>query len=154
MCTLGDGYDASLGEPAQGYLCSTLVVFRTDACQKFALHDAIHALSAQGSPCHHLCVELCKKRFDGCLLDEGVALQLVHHWLHVDIVGEVEEAASLEVAHAYGSSLAVAIGFLQSPPRAKHVAIGLMNEQQVDVVSLQLAQALVDALGGLLLARI
>ena len=69
-------------------------------------------------------------------------------------MGEVEEAASLEVAHAYGSSLAVAIGFLQSPPRAKHVAIGLMNEQQVDVLSLQLAQALVDALGGLLLARI
>lgn len=37
---------------------------------------------------------------------------------------------------------------------AEDVAIGLMDEQQVDVVGLQLAQALVNAAGGTLLAGV
>ena len=65
-----------------------------------------------------------------------------------------EEAACLEVAHADGANLSGTIGLLHSPPRAKHVAIGLMDKQQVDVLRLQLAQALVDALGSLFLASI
>ena len=66
-------------------------------------------------------------------------------------MGKVEETACLEVADAYGTNLAGTISFLHSPPCAKHVAVGLMNEQHVDVISLQLAQALIDALGCLFL---
>ena len=88
-------------------------------------------------------------RFDVCLLDERVALQLVHHRFHIYIVGKVEETACLEVAHADGAHLASTIGLLHSPPRAEYVAVGLMDEQQVDILRLQLAQALVDALGSL-----
>ena len=89
---------------------------------------------------------------DACLLDQRVALQLVHHRLYIHIVGEVEEAGLLEVAHADGTRLAVVIGFLHRPPRAEHVAVGLMDEQQVDVVCLQLTQAFVDAFGCLFLS--
>ena len=51
------------------------------------------------------------------------ALQLVHHRLHLHIMGEVEEAASLEVAHADGAHLAVTVGSLHRPPRTEHVAV-------------------------------
>ena len=37
--------------------------------------------------------------------------------------------------------------FFHSPPCAEHVTIGLVDKQQVDILRLQLAQALVDALG-------
>ena len=51
----------------------------------------------------------------------------------------VEETASLEIAHADGTHLSCTIGLLHRPPRAEHVTVGLMDEQQVDILRLQLA---------------
>ena len=149
---LGDGHNTTLGQPPEGHLSGTFAILGTYGGKLFTLHDAIDPLSAKRSPSHHTCAEFCKYRLDGCLLYEGVALQLVHHRLYIHIVGEVEETARLEVAHSYGAHLAVVIGFLHRPPRAEHVAVRLMDEQQVDVIRLQLAQALVDALGCLFLS--
>ena len=149
---LGNSHDATLRKPTEGYLGSCLIIFRADSSQQVALRDAVCALSAERIPRHHLSVELIKYRLDACLLRERIALQLVHHWLQLCIVGEVEETACLEVAHTDSSHLTFTIGFLHGAPSAEDVAIGLMNEQQVDVVGLQLAQALVDALGGFFLA--
>lgn len=151
---LGDGHDAALRQPAQGDLRGILAVLATDGGQLRAFDDAVHALSAQWTPGHHPRAELGVQRFDGGLLDEGIALQLVDHGLHIHIVGEVEEATRLEVAHADGAHLAVAVGTLHGAPGAEDVAVGLMDEQQVDVVGLQLAQALVNAAGGTLFAGV
>ena len=85
-------------------------------------------------------------------MDHHVALELVHHRLDVHIVREVEETASLEIAHADGADLAVPVGLLHRPPGAEHVAVGLVDQKQVDVVGLQLPEALVDGGGSLFLA--
>ena len=79
-------------------------------------------------------------RLNARLLRKCVALQLVHHWLHVHIVGKVEETACLKVAHADGADFASTISLLHSPPRTEYVTISLMDKQQVDILCLQLAQ--------------
>ena len=91
---------------------------------------------------------------DARLLDERVALQLVHHWLDFHIVGKVEETACLEVRNTDGTNLSCAISLFHGSPRAKHVAVGLMDEQQVDIIGLQPAQAFVNTLGGFFFAGI
>ncbi len=88
----------------------------TDAGQKFAFHDAVNTLSAKRAPCHHLRIGLSQNRFDARLLNHHVALQLVHHWLQLHIVGEVEESGCLEIAYTNGANLTGTIGFLHSPP--------------------------------------
>ena len=142
---LGDGHDAPLREPAQCHLCGGLPVALTDGGEHSVPYHSVGTLAAERTPGHHPRAVFRKNRSDALLLDKGIALQLVHHRLDVHIVGEIEETACLEVAYADGAHLAIAAGFLHSPPRAEHVAVCLMDEQQVDVVGLQLAQALVDA---------
>ena len=154
VARLRDGHDAALREQTQGHLRGGFAIVGTDAAQHFALDDAVDALSAQRTPCHHLGAELVEHRLDAALLYHCVALQLVDHRLGVDIMREVEETGFLEVAHADGAHLAVFVGLLHRPPRAEHVAVGLVDEQQVDVVGLELAQALVNALGGFLFAGV
>ena len=65
---------------------------------------------------------------------------------------EVEETRRLEVAHANGPHFPVVIRFLHCPPGAENVAIGLVDEQEVDIVRLQFAQTLTDGGSGLGLA--
>ena len=163
VAALGDGDDAALGEPAEGHLRGGLAVLLADAAGQLALDDAVHALSAQRAPSHHCAAGVLEQGLDGALLDEGVALQLVRssssrgtpdHRLDLHVVVEVEVAGLLEVAHADGAELAVAVGLLHGAPGAEHVAVSLVDEQQVDVVGLQFAQALVDAAGGALLAAV
>ena len=135
VARLRNSHDTALGEPAEGNLSSTLTIFRSDGSQRLALHDAVNTLSAKRSPRHHLRAKLSMNRFDVCLLDERVALQLVHHRLQLYVVCEVEETACLEVAHADGAHLASTIGLLHSPPRTEYVAmgrkdLGFKNRQQ------------------------
>ena len=59
-----------------------------------------------------------------------------------------------EVAHADGTELAGLIGLLQVTIGSIAVAIRLVKKHEVDVVRLQLAQTLVNALHGLALAII
>ena len=44
---------------------------------------------------------------------------------------QIKESARLEVAHSDGKHLALAISLFHRPPSAKHIAVGLMDEQQV-----------------------
>ena len=129
VARLGDGYDAALSEPSEGYLGSTLTILRTDGCEFIALYDALYTLSTKWSPCHHLRFKLGMYRFDARLLDESVALQLVHHRLYIYIMSEIEETTRLEVGYAYGTYLTGTIGFLHCPPRTEHVSVCLMDQQ-------------------------
>ena len=154
MARLRNSHDATLGEPTEGDLSGSLIILGTDSSQQIVLHDAVCSLSTEWIPSHHLGAKLAKNRLNSSLLRKRVALQLVHHRLQVYVVCEVEETACLEVAHTDSTNLACTIGLLHSPPRTEYVAIGLMDEQQVDILRLQLAQALINALGSLFLTSI
>ena len=62
---------------------------------------------------------------------------------------EVEETARLEIAHTDGANFSIGVGLLHGPPGPEHVAVSLVDEQQVDVVGLQLAEAFIDGGGSL-----
>ena len=66
-------------------------------------------------------------------------------------MSEIEEASRLEIAHTEGTHLAGTIGSLHGMPCAKHITVSLMNEQEVNVVGAQLAQAFVNGGRGTLL---
>ena len=151
---LRDGDDAALGKPPQGYLGRALAVLRTDGGKFVILDDAIHTLATQRPPGHHLRPGFREDGLDPGLLDERVALQLVHHRLHVHIMGEVEEAARLEVAYPDRPDLPGSVGLLHGPPGAEHIAVSLVDEHEVDVLCLQFAETLVDAPARLLLSGI
>ena len=57
-----------------------------------------------------------------------------------------------EVAHSDGTNLSCLVSFFQVTVSTVAVAVRLVEKHQVDVVSLQFAQTLVDALHGLSIA--
>ena len=62
---LGDGHDAALREPSQCHLRGAFAVHLPYLGEQGAFHDAVHALSAQRSPCHHPRAGFGQQRLDG-----------------------------------------------------------------------------------------
>jgi hypothetical protein len=88
------------------------------------------------------------------LLMKGVYLHLVNRRRHVVEHLDVHQAVRLEVADADGAQLAGLVGRFHRTPGAVHVAIGLVDQEQVQMVELQAAQRLVDGLADALEAGV
>ena len=65
---------------------------------------------------------------------ERVRLDLVDGRRHVLMNEKVHHAVGLEVAHADRSRSTIAVQLLHRTPRAVHVAVGLVDQVEVDVV--------------------
>ena len=70
------------------------------------------------------------------------------------MLGDVDKTHVIEVAQSDGPCFAGLIGFFHSPIGAIAVTIGLMHQQQVDIVGAQFAQAIIDAYCRTLLAGV
>ena len=141
---LRDDNHAALDEVAQGGLCRTLVVFRTDGYQRFVAEEVVASLGKR-SPRHNMCAVLLHNLLRLYLLVEHVGFHLIDHWRYLAELRQVDESVGIEIRHADGSELARLIRFHHRSPRTVIVVERLVNEQQVDVVGLQFAERLVDA---------
>ena len=150
---LGDENHAALQEEPQRHLRHALAVLLAYLRQHGVGEEAVLALG-EGTPRHDVAAVLLHIPLRLHLLVEDVGLHLVDGGLDLDVRLQVDEAVGEEVAHADGAHLALALGALHGAVRAVVVAEGLVDEQQVDVAGLQLAQALQDAGVGFLLARV
>jgi 3-methyladenine DNA glycosylase AlkD len=145
-------YDyAALQQPAQGYLCSSLAVFLANLGEGRVGEQSVLTF-CQWSPRHELGAKLIHELSSLVLLVEHMRLHLVHHRRNLHVGSQVYEMVREEVAHSDGTHLSCLVSFFQVTVSAVAVAVGLVEEHQVDVVGLQLAQTLVDALHGLSLA--
>ena len=98
---------------------------------------SIGTLTAKRSLCHRFCFCLSQYRLYVLLLRQNIALQLINHWFHIYIMSEIKETPSLEVRNANGSHLTFAISFLHSTPSAEHIAVSLVNKQQVNIIGVE-----------------
>ena len=80
------------------------------------------------------------------LLEEGVALHLVHRREGLELGNELLPDLRRHVAHADGPDLARGLGLLQGLPGARHIAVGLVEQVEVHIVHPQLLQRGVQAL--------
>ena len=78
------------------------------------------------------------------LLGEDVGFHLVHGREHFTVGGQVGEAAAREVAHAQGTYFSHHEGGFHGAPSAVVVTVGLVDEEQIDVVGAKTLQTLVD----------
>jgi hypothetical protein len=85
---------------------------------------------------------------------EGIDLDLVDRRLDLVEGHDVHQAVGLEVAEADSAQLAVAVSLFHRAPGAVHVAEGLVDQVEVEVVQLQALQRLVDRLLGAFVARV
>ena len=113
MRALGDGDDATLSEPSQGYLCGSLAILVTDFSQH-RMGKQIVAPLAERSPCHLHRTKLCQPWQDFVLLREHIGLQLIDHRLDIGLQGEVHKSASLKIGDTDGTHLALFESLLHS----------------------------------------
>ena len=83
------------------------------------------------------------------LLVEYVGFYLVYHWRNLHVGRKIHQMVREEVAHADGTKLACLVSLFQVSIGSVAVAERLVQEHQVDVVGLQFAQTLIDALHSL-----
>lgn len=82
------------------------------------------------------------------LLVEGVGFDLVNCRNHFVINDEVYKPIRIEVADTDGFDAAISIQLLHRPPRAVNVAVGLVDQIQVEVIQSQLVQRPLESLLG------
>ena len=143
MRGLRNDHHTALDEETQGGLSHGLAIFLADGFQH-GVSEEVVASFCERPPRHDLRAVLLHDFLRLALLVEHVRLHLVHHRLDAAELGEVDEAVGIEVRHADGAELACPVRFLHGAVGAVVVVERLVDEQQVDVVSLELAQALVD----------
>ena len=71
---------------------------------------------------------------------EGVYLDLVHRGRDLVVQHEVHDAVGIEVADADRADFPCPVQFLHGPPGAVNVAIGLVDQVEVEIVELKLVQ--------------
>ena len=140
---LRDDYHVALDEEAQGGLCHGLAVFLADDFQH-GIGEEVVAPFSEWSPRHDLRAVLLHDFLRPALLVEHMRFHLVHHRFDVAELCQVDETVGVEVRYADGTELACLVCFFHSTVGAVVVVERLVDEQQVDVVGLQLAEGFVD----------
>ena len=143
MCRFGDDDDTALDEPTQGDLRHAFAVFVTDS-GKSRIREKTVASLCQRSPGHDACAELLHDFLRFNLLVEDMCLDLVDCRNNLHVAGNVNEVVGIEIAYPDSTEFTFLICFLQSPVCTVTVAERLVQEHQIDVVRLQLAQALIN----------
>src|SRR5690242_21580638 len=133
---LGENDDASLRHPAEDDLCHAALVSLGDAQQQRVCEDVIAPLGER-SPGFRLDIVCLKKRLRIDLLMEGIDFDLIDRRYDLVVNHQVHEAVRMKVRNADGLDRASAIRLLHRAPLAIYVAIGLMNQVQVEVFQLQ-----------------
>ena len=88
------------------------------------------------------------------LLLEHMGFHLVHGGGHLHKLAQIDEPVWVEIGHPNGPQLPGLVRLLHGPVGAVVVAEGLVNQQQVDVIGLQVLQGLVNGGLGLLVALV
>lgn len=83
-----------------------------------------------------------------------MSLDLVDCRRHLRELAQVDQPVGVEVGYPDGPQLAGPIGFLHGAICAVIITEGLMDQHEVDIIRLQIAQGLVDAGPGLLVAGV
>ena len=73
-----------------------------------------------------------------------MGLHLVQHRLHLHVHSQVYEVVGIEIRHANATQFTFLVGFLQGTIGSIAVAERLVQQHQVDIICLQLAQTLVN----------
>ena len=78
-------------------------------------------------------------------LEEGMAFDLVHSRHGSKIHTNIDQTGRIKIAHAYSPYLTGLIGFFQSPVGAVIIAEGLVQEDHVGVVQIQVGKARINS---------
>ena len=88
------------------------------------------------------------------LLLEYMGLHLVHSRRYFYKLAQIDEAVGVKVRNADGTHFAGLVGLLHGPIAAIVVVEGLVDQQQINIVGLELAQGLVNGGLGLFIASV
>ena len=143
MNRLRNDHHTALQVPTKHHLRRGLAMSLADFNQHGVLEQPAATL-AEGSPGfrHDAVLGLPFLQLD--ILVQRMALHLVHHRLRFVELAELHHAVNVKVRDADCAHLAFLIELHHIAPRAEHIAERLVEQQQVDVVGLQLAQRILD----------
>ena len=138
---LGQGDNTPLDNPAENDLSHAFVVFRGDEKQGFILEYIVLSLCKRRPGFNHhavflqefLRINLLLERVDFDLIDRRRDLVMNH---------QVHDAIRLKVGNPDRSDFALLVQFLHRAPLTIHIAEGLMNQIQVNVIQLQALQGI------------
>ena len=150
---LRDADHTALQQPAQHDLGDRLAVRLADASEDLVAEEAVSALR-KGRPALHGHLLAGHVLLRLALLEEHVALDLVHGGRDAVERDEVCEVIWVEASCPYGADNALLVELLHGAPRAEDVAERLVDEVEVDVVEPQPLERHVEAALGPLVARI
>ena len=143
MDRLGNDDDILLQEEAQRRLGCRLVVSRADALQH-RMSKEILAAFGKGAPGFVNDAVLVHNSVQLRLLMEYVRFYLIHCRHDFHIMAQVDKAVGKEIRYADSPQLAGLIRLFHGPVRSVIVAKGLMNQHEIDIISLETAQGIVD----------
>ncbi len=136
MGGLGDDDHAALEQEAEGRLCRGLAVAGRHCAQHRIVEVIVSALRKR-APGFDLRPIALHHSFGGFLLLEQMRLHLIHRRSDFTEVGKVDEAVRIKVGNADGPHTAFPVRLLHGPVGAVVIAKGLVNQQQVNVFSIQ-----------------
>ena len=139
-----DGDDAALDEVPQGHLRNRSAMAFGDGLER-RIFEQVGIGLCYRCPRHDFRSVLFHLPFRIPLLAEDIRLQLVDSRFNLYVFGQVHEPVGVEVAYSDGAYLAGPYSLFHGPIRSVIVGEGLVYQQQVDVVGMQLAQGLFDA---------
>ena len=143
-----DNDHVALQQKAQGGLGGSLAVLGTDGGQH-GVGEHILAALGKGAPGFDLAAVLLQVFPGQLLLLEDMGLDLVHGGLHAGEVLDVQIAVRAKVGNADGTNFSGVVELLHGAVGAVIIAEGLVDQQQVQVIGLQLAQGFLNGSLGL-----
>lgn len=150
---LGGADHAALQQPTQHDLGDRLAVRLSDTGEDLVAEEVVSSLR-KGRPALHGHVFAGHVLLRRTLLEEHVALHLVHGGGDAVERDEIREVIGVEVRRPYGSDHALLVELLHGAPRAEDVAERLMDEIEVNIIEPQPLERRFEAAFGPLVARI
>ena len=139
------GHNALLHMPAQDHLPHILVILLRQGCEH-RVCEQFPVPVAQRIPGFGDDTVLPHKLPQFLLLEQGVALHLVHRRQGLHLGQEFSQQLRRHVADADRTDLARLFGLFQCPPGACHIAVGLVEQVKVQIIRTQILQGRFDPL--------